>query len=158
MTRTKQTTAPDGASPRGRATARTASTDGEGTAHGCNSVSLGGRVSGAPQSRVLPSGDTVVQLRVVVPRPAPRRGRSSSGGSPRSTGEASREPGRRGAPVDTIDVGVWVKTLQRKALRLEDGCDVVVHGALRRRFWRGAAGPVSRYEVEASAIEVAGRR
>ncbi|HEX5493582.1 MAG TPA: single-stranded DNA-binding protein [Mycobacteriales bacterium] len=91
----------------------------------------------------LPSGDTVVQLRVVVPRPEPRRGRAAAA--------------RRSASVDTIDVGVWGKALQRRVLKLVDGADVVVRGALRRRFWRGPGGPVSRYEVEASAIEVVRR-
>ena len=42
---------------------------------GVNEVIVGGRVSGAPEERQLPSGDTVVLLRLVVPRsgPAPER-------------------------------------------------------------------------------------
>lgn len=115
----------------------------DGGEQGRNCVVLSGRLSGAAQGRVLPSGDTVVQLRLVVPRPPSRR--------------RSRGDGRRAAPVDTIDVGVWTKTLQRRALKLDDGAEVSVEGALRRRFWRGAAGPVSRYEVEASRITVSRR-
>jgi len=101
-----------------------------------NEVIVGGRVSGAPEQRELPSGDTVVQLRLVVPRPVSRPG-----------------AGRGGATVDTIDVACWTKALQRKAVRLKPGDLVTVRGALRRRFWRSPAGPASRYEVEASALE-----
>ena len=103
---------------------------------GVNEVIVGGRVSGAPEQRELPSGDTVVQLRLVVPRPVPRPG-----------------AGRGGATVDTIDVACWTKALQRKAVRLKPGDLVTVRGALRRRFWRSPAGPASRYEVEACALE-----
>lgn len=103
---------------------------------GVNEVIVGGRVSGAPEQRELPSGDTVVQLRLVVPRPVHRPG-----------------VGRGGATVDTIDVACWTKALQRKAVRLKPGDLVTVRGALRRRFWRSPAGPASRYEVEACALE-----
>jgi single-strand DNA-binding protein len=60
--------------------------------------------------------------------------------------------------VDTIDVAVWGRVLQRRALKLDDSAHVLVCGALRRRFWRGPAGPVSRYEVEATSLEVLPRR
>jgi single-strand DNA-binding protein len=69
-----------------------------------NEVIVGGRVSGAPEQRELPSGDTVVQLRLVVPRPVSRPG-----------------AGRGGATVDTIDVACWTKALQRKAVRFKPG-------------------------------------
>jgi single-strand DNA-binding protein len=101
-----------------------------------NEVVVGGRVSGSPEQRELPSGDTVVQLRLVVPRPLSRPG-----------------VGRGGATVDTIDVACWTKALQRKAVRLKPGDLVTVRGALRRRFWRSPTGPASRYEVEASALD-----
>ena len=102
---------------------------------GVNEVIVGGRVSAQPEERELPSGDTVVQLRLVVPRSDPR---ARAGGG--------------GATVDTIDVACWTKALQRKAIRLKPGDLVTVRGALRRRFWRSPAGPASRYEVEASAL------
>ena len=103
---------------------------------GVNEVTVGGRVSGSPVERELPSGDTVVQLRLVVPRSTRRpRGRGGS------------------ASVDTIDIACWTKVLQRKAVRLKPGDFVTVHGALRRRFWRSSAGPASRYEVEAAALD-----
>jgi len=99
-----------------------------------NEVRLVGRVSGTGEERELPSGDAVVQLRVVVPRPA-RTG--ATGG---------------GARVDTIDVACWTARTRRSALRLVDGATVEVTGALRRRFFRAGAATVSRYEVEASRV------
>jgi single-strand DNA-binding protein len=107
-----------------------------------NEVRLVGRLSADPEVRTLPSGDTVVQLRVVVAR----------GGGPSG---ASRR--RRPGLVDTIDVSVWGRAGQRAALRLRAGDGVGVDGALRRRFWRSAGGPSSRYEVEASAVRRVGR-
>jgi single-strand DNA-binding protein len=101
-----------------------------------NEVLLTGRVSGVPEERELPSGDRVVQLRLVVRR-APGRGRTG----------ASR------AVVDTIDLSCWTRPLQRKALRLGAGDLVTVHGALRRRFWRSPGGPSSRYEVEVTVLD-----
>lgn len=101
-----------------------------------NEVVVGGRISGSPEERELPSGDTVVQLRLVVPRPGSRV-----------------RAGRGGATVDTIDVACWTKALQRRAVRLKPGDVVTVRGALRRRFWRSPAGPASRYEVEATALD-----
>jgi len=103
---------------------------------GINEVIVSGRISGSAEERELPSGDTVVQLRVVVARPLPRV-RALAGG----------------ATVDTIDIACWTKTLQRKAIRLKPGDVVTVRGALRRRFWRSPAGPASRYEVEATALD-----
>lgn len=99
-----------------------------------NEVIVGGRISGAPEERALPSGDTVVQLRLVVPR---------SSSSVRVGG---------GASVDTIDVACWTKALQRRAVRLKPGDLVTVRGALRRRFWRSPTGTASRYEVEATSL------
>lgn len=103
---------------------------------GVNEVIVGGRISGAPEERELPSGDTVVQLRLVVPR-----------------SDSHLRVGGGGATVDTIDVACWTKALQRKAVRLKPGDLVTVRGALRRRFWRSPGGPVSRYEVEATALD-----
>ncbi|WP_298749317.1 single-stranded DNA-binding protein [uncultured Serinicoccus sp.] len=101
-----------------------------------NEVHLRGRVSGAPTQRELPSGDVLVQLRVVVPRPQ-RRGRAASGSAQR---------------VDTIDVSCWTARARAAALRLEDGGGVEVTGALRRRFFRTGAGAASRYDVEATSL------
>ncbi len=96
-----------------------------------NEVRLVGRVSAASEARELPSGDTVVQFRVVVPRP------------PTATGAAR---------VDTVDVACWTARTRRSALRLAAGAVVEVQGSLRRRFFRAGAATVSRYEVEASRV------
>ena len=103
---------------------------------GFNEVVLSGRISGSPEERELPSGDSVVQLRLVVPRAA-SRGRTGGGG----------------ATVDTIDVSCWTKALQRRAVRLKPGDLVTIRGALRRRFWRSPGGPASRYDVEATGLD-----
>lgn len=103
---------------------------------GVNEVMVCGRISGLAEERELPSGDTVVQLRLVVPRSGSR---ARAGGG--------------GATVDTIDVACWTKALQRKAVRLKPSDLVTVRGALRRRFWRSPGGPASRYEVEATALD-----
>lgn len=100
-----------------------------------NTVHLLGRVGAAPQTRDLPSGDTLVQFRVVVPRPKARRGERTA----RST-------------VDTIDVTCWSARSRGSALRLAEGDTVEVQGSLRRRFFAAAAGRVSRYEVEAALV------
>ena len=92
-----------------------------------NSVELVGRVSGDPEPRELPSGDELVTLRVVVPRPA-------------------------GGPVDTIDLACWSPSSRRSALRVADGDTVRVTGALRRRFFRTPGGAASRYEVEVTRL------
>lgn len=101
-----------------------------------NAVSLVGRVSSAPETRELPSGDELVTFRVIVPRP-PRT---------RTGGEGER------ARVDVIDVACWSARTRRSASRLEAGSVIRVEGSLRRRFFRSGGGAVSRYEVEASAV------
>lgn len=98
-----------------------------------NEVHLVGRVSGEPTVRALPSGDELVQFRVVVPRPERR-------------GEAAR------TQVDTIDVTCWGSRVRRSAARLPDGQGVEVQGSLRRRFFATGTGRASRYEVDASSI------
>lgn len=96
-----------------------------------NAVHLVGRVSWGPEVRTLPSGDEVVQLRVVVPR-TPRRGQR--------------------AGVDALDIACWSARTRAVALRLGIDDVVDVEGSLRRRFFAGAAGRVSRHEVEARRL------
>ena len=121
-----------------------------------NSVRLVGRVSAEPEHRELPSGDQLVQLRVIVTRPV-RRGRSG----PRSRGATATPASTEGAAparqqVDTIDVTCWTAVARRAAARLQPGQVVEVHGALRRRFYRAGASTQSRYEVEASLLRRVG--
>lgn len=98
-------------------------------AESVNEVRLSGRVSGEPRRRVLPSGDTMVSVRLVVPRPERRR----------------RE---RAATVDTLDCVAWLARPRGVLERLCPEDSVVVSGSLRRRFWRGEHGPMSKVEVE----------
>ncbi len=95
-----------------------------------NEVRLVGRVSAEPTATVLPSGDEVVTVRVVVERPRPPAGQGKKG------------------KVDTVMCSAWSASVRRR-VRLWIAGDVVeVTGALRRRFWRSDAGARSRYDVE----------
>ena len=95
-----------------------------------NEVHLVGRVAADPVVTELPSGDTVVSVRLVVERPRPPAGRGA-------------RPG-----VDTVTCAAWTRGLRRAVQRWGDGDLVEVSGALRRRFWRAEGAPQSRYEVE----------
>ncbi|WP_446667074.1 single-stranded DNA-binding protein [Flexivirga sp. B27] len=108
-----------------------------------NEVRLVGRLSAPPVVKHLPSGAEVVQLRVVVDRPADR---TKHGGS------STRSP-----KVDTIDIACWSARTRRRAMSCAGTEVVEVSGALRRRFWRGPTGVSSRYEVETTALSVVKR-
>jgi single-strand DNA-binding protein len=106
------------------------------TAHqpSVNAVQLSGRVSAAPEARMLPSGDEVVSFRLIVPRsPAARR--------------------RSKQRVDTIECSAWTARLRRAVRRLSAGDAVTVTGELRRRFTRGAGGPMSWVNVDLDTCE-----
>lgn len=96
-----------------------------------NYIKLEGHISGAAELRTLPSGDEIAVFRIVVPR---------------------SEEGR----VDTIDCQVSTAALRKKALRIKDSSEIVIEGALHRRFWRGSAGLASRYEVEVKSLRRVG--
>ncbi len=98
---------------------------------GANEVRLVGRVSGISEAHELPSGDSVVTLRLVVPREVRR----------------PRQPS-----VDTIDVACWSPDTRQGAAQVGIGGTAEVTGSLRRRFFRGGGGLQSRYEVEAHAV------
>lgn len=105
-----------------------------------NAVHLVGRVSSGPEARVLPSGDEVVQFRVVVPRPTPR-------------GAAARRGGvERRAQVDAIEVACWSARTRAAAMRLSVDDYADLEGSLHRRFYAAGQGRVSRYEVEARRL------
>ncbi|MGH3457087.1 single-stranded DNA-binding protein [Aeromicrobium sp.] len=99
-----------------------------------NAVRLTGRVSAAPDARLLPSGDEVVSFRLIVPRSAAARRRSKQ-------------------LVDTIECSAWTARLRRSVRRLEADDAVTVTGELRRRFSRGAHGPTSWVSVELETCE-----
>src|SRR5260221_6203004 len=94
-----------------------------------NEVFLTGRLAAPTTERELPSGDVIVQWRVVVERPD------------------SRGPAR-GATVDTLECIARRAGVRRASTAWAAGDVIAVEGALRRRFWRSAGGPTSRYEVE----------
>jgi single-strand DNA-binding protein len=94
-----------------------------------NQVILVGRVSAAPESRILPSGDEVVSFRLIVPRSAAARKRSKQ-------------------LVDTFECSAWSSTLRKTVTRLEAGTQVEVEGELRRRFSRAQDAPISRVTVD----------
>ncbi len=98
-----------------------------------NQVILVGRVSAPASEKSLPSGDVLVLGRLVVDRP------------PRSPAPPA---GVRPVTIDTFDCVATGPAMQRSLRGWQAGDVVRVEGALRRRFWRGAQGLASRYEVE----------
>lgn len=101
----------------------------------CNEVRLVGRLAAGPEERVLPSGDVLLSWRLVVRRPAERR-----------------RDGRRTPSVDTVDCVTRQAGVVRALGRCAAGDVLELGGALRRRFWRGPGGPVSRYEVDVTSL------
>lgn len=101
-----------------------------------NEVLLRGRLSGAPEERVLPSGDTVWTFRVVVGRPP------------------EPDSGPRRARVDTLECAVWSGRVKRSVPTWHDGDVIEVGGALRRRFFKSGGATVSRVEVDVARGKV----
>jgi single-strand DNA-binding protein len=91
-----------------------------------NEVRLVGRVSQAPEERVLPSGDVLWTFRVVVARPD-------------STGRST---------VDALECAAWTPRARRSVASWQADDVVEVSGAMRRRFFRTGGGAASRVEVE----------
>jgi len=96
-----------------------------------NSVHLLGRVSSLAVSKQMPSGDMVVEFRLVVDRKSKRA--------------VKRE-------VDTLDITAWLSRPQKRALSLKINDWVEVEGSIRRRFWKSPTGLASRWQVEASEL------
>ena len=92
-----------------------------------NDLLLRGRISAAAIEKELPSGDKVVEFRLIVSR--------------------ERRDG-----VDTLDIGAWSAKSRRMARTLRPDEWVEVSGAIHRRFWTGAGGLASRWQVEAVEI------
>ena len=93
-----------------------------------NEVLLHGRVSAEAVEKELPSGDKVVEFRLIVTR-------------------------AKGEGVDTLDIGAWSAKARRSAVGLKPGEWVEVSGSVHRRFFKSATGIASRWQVE--AIEIA---
>src|SRR5690349_146977 len=95
-----------------------------------NEVAVTGRLSAAPVTKHLPSGDEIVTWRLVVERP-PRAGRGG---------------------FDTVGCVAYTSRVRRQALGWDKDDVIEVNGALRRRFWRGPGGAQNNtYAVEVSS-------
>ncbi len=99
-----------------------------------NELRLRGRLAAGSIERPLPSGDVIATFRLIVERPAVRRG------------------GAAGARVDTLDCVVHLAAARRRVARWGAGDVIEVHGSLRRRFFRVGGSTASRYEVEATNL------
>ena len=95
--------------------------------HSLNDCLFRGRVSAEATDRELPSGEHVVEFRLIVSR-------------------VEREG------VDTLDIAAWSSKTRRTCLSLKAGEWVEVTGSLRRRFWQSPTGLASRYQVEAESL------
>ncbi|PWN03998.1 single-stranded DNA-binding protein [Nocardioides silvaticus] len=113
----------------------TKSKDKNGRQDAANQVRLTGTVSSVPEVRVLPSGDELCVVRVVVPR----------------RGGHARSDGRRTPSVDVLDCCAWEARPRRTVAGWNPGDEVEVTGALRRRFFRAGGVKASRVEVEISS-------
>jgi single-strand DNA-binding protein len=92
-----------------------------------NDVVLRGRVSQEAVEKELPSGDKVVEFRLIVTR-------------------------EKQSGVDTLDIGSWSAKSRRTALSLTPDEWVEVSGSIHRRFWSSPTGLASRWQVEAVEI------
>jgi single-strand DNA-binding protein len=92
-----------------------------------NDVVLRGRVSQEAKEKELPSGDKVVEFRLIVTR--------------------DKQSG-----VDTLDIASWSAKSRRTALSLTPDEWVEVSGSIHRRFWSSPTGLASRWQVEALEI------
>jgi single-strand DNA-binding protein len=95
-----------------------------------NLVRLRGKVSTSPEERALPSGTSIVTMRLSVPR------------EPSPMTEGSRQT------ADWVDCSAWGRKTRRTVSGWRAGDLVELEGALRRRFYRGASGTATRLEVE----------
>jgi single-strand DNA-binding protein len=92
-----------------------------------NDLLLRGRVSAPATVKELPSGDKVVEFRLIVSR-IDRDG------------------------VDTLDIAAWSAKSRKTALSLKSDEWIEVSGSVHRRFWQSPAGLASRWQVEATEI------
>lgn len=92
-----------------------------------NDLLLRGRVSAVATVKELPSGDKVVEFRLIVSR-LERDG------------------------VDTLDIAAWSGKTRKTALSLKSDEWIEVSGSVHRRFWQSPAGLASRWQIEASEI------
>ena len=96
-----------------------------------NWVFLRGRLADDPVARELPSGDVLTVFRLTVARPEGDRGR-----------------------VDSLECSTVRGRARRSLERAQPGDQLEITGSLRRRFWRTAAGPASRYAVDVDTVKL----
>lgn len=100
-----------------------------------SSVTLIGRVSSSPESRVLPSGDEICSVRIVVRRPpAP------------AVPDGTERPARPSS--DWFVCTAWGARERRTVGGWGIGDEVEIEGALRRRHYRTPGGASSIVEIE----------
>ena len=92
-----------------------------------NDLLLRGRVSAPATVKELPSGDKVVEFRLIISR-IDRDG------------------------VDTLDIAAWSGKTRKTALSLKSDEWREVSGSVHRRFWQSPAGLASRWQIQASEI------
>jgi single-strand DNA-binding protein len=92
-----------------------------------NDVLLRGRVSREAIEKELPSGDKVVEFRLIITR-------------------------EKLSGVDTLDIGAWNVKARRSALTLKADEWIEISGSIHRRFWSAPTGLASRWQVEAAEI------
>lgn len=92
-----------------------------------NDCLLRGRVSAPAIDKQLPSGDHVVEFRLII-------NREDMDG------------------VDTLDIAAWSAKNRKIANSFTGGEWVEVSGSIRRRFWQGPQGLASRCQIEAAQI------
>ena len=102
-----------------------------------NEVRLLGRLSAAPATVELPSGDVLMTFRISVQRASPR-GRGTSSGQ----------------RIDSVPCTAWAPRLRRSIATWRAGDLVEVEGAVRCRFYQAGGATRSRVEVEASAARI----
>jgi single-stranded DNA-binding protein len=92
-----------------------------------NDVLLRGRVSAAATTKELPSGDKVVEFRLIITRD-------------------------ERAGVDTLDIAAWSAKSRKIATALQSDEWVEISGSIHRRFWQSPAGVSSRWQINAVEI------
>ena len=100
-----------------------------------NEVFLRGRLATEPELRTMPSGDELCVFRLTVARPPDDR-----------------------TKVDSIDCASANSRVRRSVLAAQPGQLLEIRGSLHRRFWRGATGLASRYEVQVASAKISRRR
>lgn len=103
-----------------------------------NTVELVGELAAPAEVRQLPNGDEVVGCRLVVRTESISYGRGSKAVAP--------------VRSDSIDCAASAGALRKRLLSYQAGDVLELSGALRHRYWRGAGGLNSRYEVEVNAV------